>query len=482
MKHIWIRGVKMEKNNPLLPFAFSTSSFDEKSALNTDPRDKHVIDENARSSYHTRGQDRQRGPFLRAAPLVMPQLKRKQGASFNEKDDIKRRDFDPFNDPSSEDFEVNDTDPDSRHDDSHFQSQHTAKELPSSPPVLPQMSEFDISTTTQTVPDSPVEVNHKAGSLNTSPVQVHKPRLVDHRSSEPDFGIGPFNRFKTSSYIAFPSTDTDNISESDSPLSASLYSLARAKLLEAFDNISPSVSLEGMGLTEIPEEVRDLNDLVIFSQDSTKNLYQLYLTNNKLRSLTPSLFAYTKLNVLSLRQNSLRFIPASIKHLVNLCDLNIATNQLKYLPIQILGLPNLVNFRAGPNPFIPIPANAIQIPQSEVPSPKYVSQIIEHGEKSDVPTLKSLCLHTIARYDVTYSETHSWKRHTPRVIHPLIAKAIAKGKFEDTCDECDTVIVEPYAEVYEWWDFLQNINVPFKREFCCGKCVRLYKNRTVYFC
>ncbi|KAF3989553.1 hypothetical protein FT663_03579 [Candidozyma haemuli var. vulneris] len=474
----------MEKSNPLLPFAFSTSSFDEKSALSTDPRDKHVIDENARSSYHTRGQDRQQGPLRRAAPLVMPQLKRKMGESFNEKDDIKRRDFDDFNDPSSDEDEftgATDTDPDSRQSVGPQSSQYVGKEFPSSPPVVPQMSEFDISTTTQTVPDSPVQINHAMGSLNTSPVHKKKPRFVDNRSSEPDFGIGPFNSFKTSSYIACPSTDTDYPSEADPTSSAASYALARHKILQAFEDVTASISLEGMGLAEIPEEVRDLNNLVIFSQDPNKDLYQLYLTNNHLRSINPALFAYTKLNVLSLRQNYIRFIPASIKHLTNLCDLNIATNHLRYLPVQILDLPNLSTFRAGPNPFISIPVDAIEIPQSEKPSPKYVSQVIKQAEETNVPSLKTLCLHTIAKYDVTYSETHSWKRHTPRVVHHLIAKAIAKGMFEDTCSECDTVVVEPYAEVYEWWDVLKNTNVPFKREFCCGKCVRIYKARTGYF-
>lgn len=465
----------MEKSNPLLPFAFSTSSFDEKNALSTDPREKHVIDENASSRYHTRGQNSQNRPIRKEAPFAMPSLKRKMGASFSEKDDIKRRDY-FFNGPSSEDDTI-DTEPDSRDDPHTFLTQASAKELPSSPPVQPQMSEFDISTTTDTVPDSPRKESHGIHSLNTSPVRNAKPFI---RSSEPDFGIGPFNRFKTSSYIVQPSTDNDFGSEPDPVASAAVYAAARNRILQAFDDVSVSVSLEGMGLTEIPEEVRDLNSLVIFSRDLPNNLHQLYLTNNKLRSLNPALFAYTKLNVLSLRQNYLKSIPASIRHLQNLCDLNIATNHLRSLPVQILELPNLTTFRAGPNPFISIPENAIPVHQGEKPSPRYVSHIVRHSEVSTVPSLKSLCLHTIAKYDVTYSETHSWKRHTPRVIHHLIAKAISKGMFEDTCSECQLVVVEPYAEIFEWWDFLQNTSVPFKREFCSERCVRVYNERTGY--
>lgn len=470
----------MEKSNPLLPFAFNTSSFDD-NALSTEPRDRAVIDENAQSKYHTRRQNGPRRPLRTEAPMLMPTLKRKMGESFNEKDDIKRRDYDDFIDTSSEDSEdVNDTVPDvefERNDLPHL----GVRELPSSPPVLPHMSEFDISTTTQTVPDSPVDIRHEMTSLNTSPIHKKKLRFIENRSSEPDFGIGPFNRFKTSSYIACPSTDTDFGSEADPASSSALHALAKSKILQAFEDVTASISLEGMGLTEVPEEIRDLNNLVIFTSDQPKNLYQLYLSNNKLRTLNPALFAYTKLNVLSLRQNYLRFIPASIKHLENLCDLNIATNHLRYLPVQILELPRLTTFRAGPNPFIPVPADAIQLPQTEAPSPKFVSKVNLKSEERNVPSLKSLCLHTIAKYDVTYSETHLWKRRTPLVIHHLLAKAIAKGMFEDTCSECDMVVVVPYAEVYEWWDFLMNVNIPFKREFCCGTCVRRYTQRTGYY-
>ena len=43
----------MDKQNPLLPFAFSTSSITDEVPLNTAPRNRLIIDENASSMYHT---------------------------------------------------------------------------------------------------------------------------------------------------------------------------------------------------------------------------------------------------------------------------------------------------------------------------------------------------------------------------------------------------------------------------------------------
>ncbi|SGZ51392.1 CIC11C00000000555 [Sungouiella intermedia] len=455
----------MEKNNPLLPFAFSTSAANERTALNTDPRERHVIDENAESMYHTRGkQKRVPAPFLAS----MPSMKRHAGESFNEKDDVKKRDFGSFPLQGLTNPPI-DTDP----DDSQSHG------LPSSPPVLPHMSEYDLSTSNYNMPDSPVDTYNVVGELTTSPVK-RPARATANQSSEADFGIDPFNRFKTSSYIHCPSTDADMGDASTHTGSGDAK--ARDLILQAFEDVSPSVSLEGMGLTEIPEQVKDLENLVIFDPErSTQVLHQLYLTNNRLHSINPALFKFTKLNVLSLRHNKIDHIPGAICNLKNLVDLNISSNRLVYLPAQILELPQLATFRAGPNPFEAVHANAIEIVDTvgtcQDPCLRYISRINYFQKKGMVPTLKTLCLDAVARYDVTYRETKSWKKTMPKVLHPFIAKAILKRNYEEHCNECNVFVVEPYAEVIEWWDILANKEVPIKREFCSGKCTLRYWRR-----
>lgn len=473
----------MEKDNPLLPFAFKTSSLDERSVLNTDPRDRLVIDENASSMYHTRNDSSRRTRKGATLPIV-PSLKRKMGESFNEKDDIKRRDFDQGLDDLS-DHDLHDdndqnchfnvsTDPDSVYPQSE-------PGIPSSPPVLPHHSELDISTTTYSVPDSPVKLH--ATLLNTSPVKRVHHFQHDPGSSEADFGIDQFNRFRTSSYLQCPSTDVD-MDLDQSGLSSPSHNEARHKILQAFEDMEQSVSLSEMGLTDIPEEIRDLNNLVVFTPSHPQSHYQLYLTNNKIQTINPALFAYTKLNVLSLRQNHIHFLPGAFRHLTNLVDLNIASNRLRFLPILILELPNLKTFSAGPNPYLPVSEDAIPIPSAECSDrhPKFVSPLRYHTRSgSAVASLKTLCLDAVAHYDVTYRETRSWKLCTPKIYHHLIAKAILKGRFEDTCSECDMVVVEPYADAYEWWDILKNTNVTFKREFCSGQCAHKHQQRIAHY-
>lgn len=475
----------MERNDPLLPFAFTATSNNEKNALNTEPRDRYVIDQNASSMYHTRSTQRDqeipadenllRGPVL----LSMPSIKRKMGESFTEKDGIKRREYDFFKgteDQEGSGFSNEATQLTAETTLGSFNDHNTKKLLncyPSSPPIIDPVSEYDTSNHDITVPDSPVGSTTKL-TLETSPIK----RQYHAQSSEPDFGIDSFNRFKFSSLNHHPSTD--NEVELDLINSSDKFSQARQILLQAFEDTNPSVSLAHMGLTDIPDEIKDLNNLVIFDQ-ATQNLRQLYLNNNNLRMLNPNLFDFTKLNVLSLRQNKLIFIPSLIEQFSNLYDLNLSINKLRHLPPLILKLKSLHTFRAGPNPFIDVCNDATEVTELDSrysQGLRWVSPLIYKSEQRVAPSLKALCLDKIANYDVTYRETKHWKRSIPKIYHSLIALAISKGQFKEKCDECDLVLVESYAKVYEWWNILLNKNIPIKRRFCSGKCAHAYANRS----
>lgn len=492
----------MEKNSGLLPFAYSSQSANERSALNTAPREKHVIDENARSMYHTRisspgGKSqtpisRPKGPTL----LVVPSIKRKMGESFYENDDKKRQDtneipsfsfdFQPLQVDTSasraasitvvdSDQSTDVTEPDDSDGFAVPSIRPDTHNLPSSPPQVFHPSEYDVSINDYPVPESPVN-RRRHISLNTSPV---RPSANVHQSSEPDFGIDAFNRFKVSFQGQCPSTDTDtNMDLAQVPTTDNyLFMAAKNIILRCFEDVVTCVNLEGMQLTEIPDEIKDLNNLVIFNSGPSQVLRQLYLMNNQIKALNPSLFKFTKLNVLSLRRNQIRYLPNSIGKLRNLTDLNISINNLRYLPPQILDLPNLSTLVAGPNPYLSIPEDAIEVPSSETRENKvmkWISPVRILQRERNTPSLKSLCLDTVGKYDVTYSETKRWKKTIPKHLQPLVALAISKGKFLDFCDKCDIIVVEPYAEVVEWWDILQNINVPIKRKFCSGLCLLKY--------
>lgn len=454
----------MEKNTPLLPFAFNSNSFNDKSPLNTTPRSKSIVNENAQSIFHDRVTiDR---PVLASAP----KLKRKMGLSFNEKDDIKRRDYvsdffhdDNSSEPMSEPTMVDDEgesergvgESGSEHGDDAGDRDY--KLPPSSPRLL---SEFDNSYEQDFPPNSPKQVILE--QLNTSPIKIL-------HSSEADFGIDRFNRFR--SFTNCPSLD--NVVERNN----TAYNRARQTIHECFENIDTTIHLENLNLHDIPDEIKDMNNLVIF--DKSKEWYQLFLSNNKLRILPVSLFKFNKLNVLSLRQNKLYHIPPMIKKFTKLTDLNIGSNRIQFLPWQFLELNNLQMFGSGPNPFIQVHEDAIPVTTATLNNYKqlkYVSKV-SYSNKQKLPTLKTLCLNKIGKYDVSYQDTKNWKKFTPKIYHHLIANAIKKGKFEDTCSECAVLVVEPSAEVYEWWDILINQNVPIRRQFCCGHCVSKYKKR-----
>lgn len=470
----------MDKLNPLVPFAFNTSSFKEKNALNTTPRERDLIDENAGSMYHTRTpESRRKGPTLNFAPT----LKRKMGASFNEKDDIKRREMeDDYDDsePTFVDESIGDDLPEG-------ETPKKTQIPPSSPLVdnyLPSETEFDNINIKYRVdspsPDISSFISNQSDPFHRKEGFPDKVNLIksedqpSNLSSEIDFGIDRFNRFKQHQLI---SSEEDNLGSQNVS-----QNIAREKIIDAFENMRTIINLESMHLKEIPEEIKDMNNLVIFNPEpKTKISYQLYLTNNNLRILPPSLFKFTKLDVLGIRQNPLEEIPPLINNLQNLSDLALGTNKLRYLPPEILDLSNLETFSTGPNPFYNIPYDAIPITSATMNSYKMIKCVspVKYlgNSKCKIPSLKILTLNTISQYDVSYLETKQWKKSTPKIFHDLIAKAIINGKFHYKCSECAHFIVEPFAETFEWWDILQNKDIPIRKQFCCGICVRKWESK-----
>ncbi|ABN64530.1 conserved hypothetical protein [Scheffersomyces stipitis CBS 6054] len=461
----------MEKENPLLPFAFNSSSFNDNLPLDTTPRKRAVRDENVSLAYRTRKSEASR-TLNRPTLAFAPSLKRKMGESFNEKDDIKRRETEFDSEPTVLE--------DSEEDDYKENISYKSILPPSSPPLdHPLVSEFDFNTNTNSrydLPESP-ENKHDYNDF-PSESQSYSPVKAKQFSSEADFGIDSFNRFKNISNRC-PSSTGDRAFE-ESQVS---YVKARDIILASFEDVKTVIDLEGMSLYELPDEIKDMNNLVIFQSDLEPISYQLYLSNNKLRCLPPSLFKFTKLNVLGLRQNKISSLPACINKLVHLTDLNIGSNRLQFLPSQILELPSLQTFRAGPNPFLKVPEDAIPVENIEGNSlrqKKFVSKPrILASNRSLVPSLKTICLNRIAQYDVSYQETKKWKKFTPKLYHSMIIRAIKKGHYHQSCSECSNIVVEAYAEVFEWWDILQNKNVPVRRQLCSGGCLERYQAHNI---
>lgn len=494
------------KENPLLPFAFTRSESTE-IALDTTPRDRKIRDENAESMYHTRNATK--APQFR--PLLNgqgpPSLKRKPGESFSERDDIKRREVD---DEINDSTATTDTDVDVGSENEvtrvdSFTFGNTKMAPPSSPPLRPFphfASEFDFSTKNFEMPDSPHRISGNEhdeydsvddsdpndndihnNAITSTQLSSTGPivKVLKHLSSDADFGIDRFNRFRAPAFFSTDDDRREKVRENDRINQLK----ARDIVLQAFENIQTKINLEGMHLKEIPEEIKDFDDLVVFNTNPSSSSYisyQLYLTNNKIRVLPPSLFKFTKLNVLALRLNKITQIPKLIGQLKNLTDLYIGTNRLKWLPSTILELDKLSVLLTGPNPFITVPEDAIEMVNATLNvnrNKRFTSKPRRMQQTSNAPpSLKAFCLNSIAKYDVSYQETKNWKKYTPKLYHALIAKAIVNGQYQNTCSECDMIVVEPLAESFEWWDILGNKLVPIRREHCSERCLKRWELKT----
>ena len=67
----------------------------------------------------------------------------------------------------------------------------------------------------------------------------------------------------------------------------------------------------------------------------------IYADNNKLKTLSPSVFGLTTLKHLDISYNQFADLPADLSKLSNLEQLDISYNQFNTLPASVLELPNL---------------------------------------------------------------------------------------------------------------------------------------------
>jgi Leucine-rich repeat (LRR) protein len=155
------------------------------------------------------------------------------------------------------------------------------------------------------------------------------------------------------------------------PASASQTQAHAVQIIEdAINNDQEVFDLSGLGLNSVPSSLLEpIKTIVKVPQyldgsdspsetlfHSLKPTPQLYLSNNLLSTLPPSIWALENLTVLSLRNNNIAQLPPSISRLTNLVELNIANNHLRWLPWELLNLirPDkpLIRLHALPNPFV----------------------------------------------------------------------------------------------------------------------------------
>lgn len=93
------------------------------------------------------------------------------------------------------------------------------------------------------------------------------------------------------------------------------------------------------------------------------------------------------------------------------------------------------------------------------------------------PKLLELVLRKISRYLISQSEIMKWKRSTNDRVYRMAVKALIYGTNEETCGLCHNPVIEPVADIMEWWDFRDCNLLPVKRQFCSGRCAQMWWKR-----
>lgn len=531
----------MEGNNRLLPLAFDISKVNgEKLALSTLPRAREEIDVNASGTFfHTRGPHTHGGrtdPHEQSSEL--------NSATFNSSSDILQpsdfvmdEDQFPFTSTQSK-RQKNVLYPDI----SNFSSEEItlAEHTPSSPPMRSYVDESDLdldsaANRTFVVPSSPPRFD-SAAVVQSFPMKLRSntvPCLKRKRSEEFNFGIDKFNRVH--------GIHSDQLSSElgdDEPqiLRNSPTDYARNYISQCFEDQRTEILLDHLQITDIPDEIEDLKNLILFDENGTivKPKLEIYLSHNKIRTITPRLFDLGEsLHVLSFRTNKIKHIPGAIGRLSNLHYLNLSSNSIQFLPYQILEMEKLQNLLLRPNYRLKECSDSdLQATSDEELRPgvrrrfvgkiKYVN-IHEHSKNplavmlsrnlsilsqisekeldndhialfdngdveeqllleesiSDVPRLTELCLRKLSSYKTSKSETNQWRKAMGLNTSKLVAKAFLQNVNDEKCFTCKNTVIQHVGEVLEWWDIHDTKSVPIRKTFCCKRCIKIWEEENL---
>jgi internalin A len=146
------------------------------------------------------------------------------------------------------------------------------------------------------------------------------------------------------------------------------YEIALQRIEEARLNSWDELDLAGLGLTELPPEIGELNYLQFLWLEHNElsnlpfeiagliHLQGLYLSWNQFSTFPSELINLPNLSVLGLSDNQLSSLPAEIGMLSNLEILGLDNNQLNSLPPEIGNLSNLLVLKIGDNHLNSLPA------------------------------------------------------------------------------------------------------------------------------
>lgn len=184
------------------------------------------------------------------------------------------------------------------------------------------------------------------------------------------------------------------------------FEIARERVNKAIRMQSTSLSLKGLDITTLPENIGEIREL-----------RELYLHHNQLSNLPSSLGDLKNLRCLHLDDNKFIEIPECISRIIHLEELYLEENNLESIPLSLGRLNRLRVLRVSDNRLKNLPQNLVQC-RNLTMLDLAKNQLVDIPESfREMKQLKLLCLHDNTELNIP-----------PEILGPSSWHALISGK------------------------------------------------------
>ncbi|KAI8047794.1 hypothetical protein BDF21DRAFT_433983 [Thamnidium elegans] len=223
----------------------------------------------------------------------------------------------------------------------------------------------------------------------------------------------------------------------------------RKAIDKTIDDGIDRVDISHVELTEIPDEIEELQYVTVVHHDIVKAAaLQIFMYGNYIESINLRLFRLKNLSVLSLRNNRLTTVPPEIALLENLVELSLGNNQLKSIPAELLRLKKLELLSLLPNPFLPLPTDK---PHRLVC-------------KQSKPTLVEITTRSLL------SQPDDLIKDNQCILPTELLTKFQSISKTNHCEHCKLLFHIPDIEEVVWRSVLGNHHIPVLYRFCSIQC------------
>ncbi|CEP15664.1 hypothetical protein [Parasitella parasitica] len=220
------------------------------------------------------------------------------------------------------------------------------------------------------------------------------------------------------------------------------------------DNGVDEVDISNIGLTEIPDEIGELQYVTVLHNDVVK---VASLQAEKLDSAQPKyvnvlLPTFACILIETVGNNHLKVVPPEIALLKNLVELSLGNNQLTQIPAELLRLNRLSTLSLFPNPYIPLPKD------------------LSHRQRTNytvIRTLVEISTRALLKEPNVFSENSA-------IIPNDIVDRFNSISHINSCENCRLPFHSPDIEEIVWRNVLGNHHIPVLYRFCSNICCETF--------